>query len=221
MIIQHAKVNWENYIPQDVKTLILGSFNPNNPSLNTDYYYGRSTNYLWRAIADLLKLKENYFSNNLERKKEVMEKYSFCFLDLIEKIEISGNETLLPQFVNQKILKEFSGQVLFTTNTTFEKHRFTVQRSYNHQIVDFINKNRVKTLLHTLGNNTINERFITNWSERRLGLNGFQGFVNSIKSTDSVFIQKSYSPSGRAVKVGGQKHYENLKNWLNLSLNLK
>ncbi len=33
MIIEHASVNWENYIPKNVKTLVLGSFNPNNPEI--------------------------------------------------------------------------------------------------------------------------------------------------------------------------------------------
>lgn len=81
MIIEHASVNWENYIPKNVKTLILGSFNPNNLNNNTDYYYGRSSNYFWKVIADILNYNEDYFCGNLERKVEIMEKYGFCFLD--------------------------------------------------------------------------------------------------------------------------------------------
>lgn len=222
MIIEHASVNWENYIPKNVKTLILGSFNPNNLNNNTDYYYGRSSNYFWKVIANILNYNEDYFCGNLERKVEIMEKYGFCFLDLISSISVTGiNENHENNFKNVKIFTEYSDGVLFTTNTNFRGHNINVQRIYNIEILNFINVHYPKRIIHTLGNNTIDNEFNTKKKENNLGINGFQGFINLIIESCEYFEPISLSPSGRAVRVGGQNYYENLKIWIqnNLEIN--
>lgn len=223
MIINHASKNWENFIPTKVKTLVLGSFNPLNPidNLNTDYYYGRSSNYFWKVIADILGENEDYFCGNLERKREIMEKYEFCFLDLISSITITGlNQLHETNFRDLKIFAEFSDSVLFTSDTNFQGNNINVQRNYNHDIFEFIEINKPNLIIHTLGNNTIKINLTTKPKENNLGINGFQGFVDLIVDNCEHFEPISKSPSGRAVRVGGQNHYQNLKEWLQNNLEL-
>jgi len=151
-----------------------------------------------------------------------MHRYRFCFMDVINSIEIESqgnNELLINNFINQKIFTEFSDQVLFTTKTTFENNQITVTRTYNSSIINLIGNGRIKRVIHTMGNNTIGTDFRTKWQENRLGVEGFQGFINQIINQNNIdFIPQSYSPSGRAVKMGGPNYFNNLKNWLQNNL---
>jgi hypothetical protein len=223
MIISHVALENEwnrTEILQNAQKLILGSFNPYNLNgNNTDYYYGRNTNYFWKAIAEINNLNPNIFFNNLDLKLEYMKLYRFCFLDVIDYIEIvsqENNDLIINNFINQKIYNEFSDQVLFTTNTLFQNNNITVRRTYNGSILNLIQNGRIQKIIHTMGNNTININFTTKWQENMLGVNGFQGFINQILNQNNInFISQSYSPSGRAVKIGGTNYFNGLKNWLN------
>ena len=222
MIIRHAALENEwntNENLQNAQILIIGSFNPYNINgENTDYYYGRHTNYFWKALAELNNLNTNIFFNNLELKLEYMQRYRFCFMDVIDSIEIEcqgNNELIINNFINKKIYTEFSDQVLFTTRTLFENNEITVTRTYNHSIINLIRQGGIQRVIHTLGNNTIGIDFRTKWQENRLGANGFQSYINQIINHNNIiFTPQSYSPSGRSVKTGGPNYYSNLKNWL-------
>jgi hypothetical protein len=225
MIVEHAKVNWENFVPKVVKILILGSFNPNNPVNNTNYYYGRYSNFLWKAIGDILfENQQHFFVNgdlNIELAKDTMEKYQFCFLDLISDIKITGHNVQHEiNFKNARIDIGFSDSVLFTTKTNFQGNNVNIERNYNQLILDFINENSTDKIIHTLGNNRISVNFITNPIEAGLGQNGFQGLINQIVQNYNYFEPISYSPSGHAVNAGGSEYYNNLKSWLQINLNL-
>ena len=66
MIIQHAALidNWNNIeLINNSKTIVLGSFNPNQPNNNTDFYYGRCSNYFWSTIAILEGRNQNFYFN--------------------------------------------------------------------------------------------------------------------------------------------------------------
>jgi hypothetical protein len=222
MIVRHVALENEwntNENLQNAQKLILGSFNPYNVNGdNTDYFYGRCTNYFWKALAELNNLNPNIFFNNLDLKLEYMHRYRFCFMDVIDSIEIEcqdNNELIMNNFINQKIHTEFSDQVLFTTRTSFENNEINVTRTYNHSIINLIRQGGIQRVIHTMGNNTIGIDFRTKWQENRLGANGFQGFINQIRNQNNInFISQSYSPSGRAVKTGGPNYFNNLKNWL-------
>ena len=144
MIINHASENWGNFIPKKVKTLVLGSFNPNNHmGQNANYYYGRNTNYMWKAIGDILYGNQQFFFNNgllnNELAFQTMNKYSFCFLDLISSIQITGNnEQHENNFRAERIYNGFRDSVLFTTNTNFENFNINIQRNYNQNIISFL-----------------------------------------------------------------------------------
>lgn len=223
MIIRHVALENEwnrNDVLQNAQKLILGSFNPYNPNGdNADYYYGRSTNYFWKAIAEINNMNPNIFFNNLNLKLEYMHEYKFCFYDIINSVEINsqnGNELALNKFIDQKIYTEFSDQVLFTSRTSFENNQITLVRSYNSNILSLLEEGRIRKIIHTMGNNTIGRNLITSPKEMALGINGFQGYVNEIiRNPNSTFVPQSFSPSGRAVNTKGLIYYNGLKAWLN------
>ena len=228
MIVDHiAKVqgwNINEEVFQNAQTLILGSFNPNKPVGNTDYYYGRGTNYFWKAIAEIYSLHVDHFLNNKTRKIEFMTRYKFCFLDVINSVEITSNdnnESILSEFINEKIYAEFSDQILFTTNTRFKNNGISLTRLYNDSILNRLDEGNIKTVIHTMGNNRIAKDFHATPQENSLHEHGFQGFINRIKNhrTDVNFVPLSFSPSRRAVNNGGSDYKINLKNWLHEHIN--
>ena len=109
MIVRHVALENEwntNENLQNAQKLILGSFNPYNINGdNTDYFYGRCTNYFWKALAELNNLNPNIFFNNLDLKLEYMHRYRFCFMDVIDSIviECQGNNELIINKVTQII----------------------------------------------------------------------------------------------------------------------
>jgi hypothetical protein len=218
MIITHASIsdNW-NCDFENSETLILGSFNPNNPNGNTDYFYGRKTNYFWRAIAELNNLHPDIFFDNLELKIEYMRINRFCFLDLINSIEINTNssQNLLNEFAEKKIFKEFTDQILFTSKTNFKGCKIQISRNYNFELLNLVRNSNINKIAHTLGNNRINNQLITSPIEKNLNQYGFQSFIYQIQQLENInFISNSISPSGYAVNTGGEVYFEELKNWL-------
>ncbi|WGK65673.1 hypothetical protein [Croceiramulus getboli] len=205
---------------KNVRTLILGSFNPFNPNgQNTDYYYGRQSNYFWKVIAMLLGKNENYFTDNLRNKLEVMKDYRFCFLDVIESIEISNaeNDDLVNQkFANEHIYTNYFDAKLFTT--THGAANVKVNRNYNQKVFSVIENQDIQRVVHTMGNSTITKQFKTKPKEKSLGMNGFEGYINAIKNTNVEFVPTSYSPSGYAVRRSGVAYLETLKAWINSNL---
>ncbi len=229
MIIKHAAIedNWLNEkvtkLLYNSKTLVLGSFNPNNQGNNTDFYYGRCSNYFWKVIADIEGKKEQYYCNSIQNKIEAMEKHSFCFLDLIDSIEISSKSSdsnIIKDFVQNKIYTGYSDSVLFTSNTSYRKNKVSVKRTYNKSVIDVLKNGTVKKVVHTLGNSTISKEFNTKPIEKAMGNEGFQGYWNSLlnskKSID--FIEESYSPSAYAVRRLGEKNYSKMKSWFETHL---
>src|SRR5690606_32954128 len=168
-------LNWPKpTVVQNPKTLILGSLNPFNPILGanqTDYYYGRRRNYLWKGIAFNLNLPLNYFFidseglNSLQKKIKCMQKYKFCFLDLIDKIKYyCENENILNQYLTIKIYSGFGDNELFRNDTfNFQQTQIKKTLIFNQEILNTINK--TNKIIHTLGNNRISENFVINHND--------------------------------------------------------
>ena len=228
MRINHTanEMNWhQDKIFNNATPLILGSFNPYNLNGdNTDYYYGRCTNYLWRAIAEIKGQNPNLYFNRIELKEQVMLKHKFCFLDIISCIDIkcqNDDQEKLKKFLKERIYAEFSDQLLFTSKTKYEGTEIEIKRLYNNEIITRIKSGKINKILHTMGNDRIDENFKTKPIEKGMKNLGLNDFIRQIKENSKVeFVPKSYSPSGRAVKVGGEKYYTELKTWLKLNLNL-
>ena len=207
-------------------TLILGSFNPYNPNdNNADYYYGRSSNYFWSSIAEIIGNDFDFFFNNLERKQQAMLDCKFCFLDVISTIEISSEKAdseLLQEYVTKKIFAGFSDQVLFTSQTHYNGVSISLRRTYNPDVLKILDSGKINKIIHTMGNNRISKNLKVKPVELNKGYEGFQEYINKIESTpDVVFVRESFSPSARAINRNRIKNLENLKAWLNANLNLK
>lgn len=213
-------------IYNEATTLILGSFNPNNPNgNNADYYYGRSSNYFWCAIAEIIGKDSGFFLNNLEGMKDAMLYYKFCFLDVISTIEISSEKAdseLLKEYVTKKIFAGFSDQVLFTSQTNYNGVSISLRRTYNPDLFKILDLGKINKIIHTMGNNRISQNLKVKPVELNKGYEGFQEYINKIESTtDVVFVRESFSPSARVINRNRIENLENLKAWLNANLNLK
>src|SRR5690606_19296188 len=158
MIIQHSSVNWNletlNPILKKAKTLVLGSFNPNNPNPNenTDFYYGRNTNHFWKSIARNLNLPENHFTYNFQNKINYMIKYRFFCSDIISSINLEcDNEEVLNQYVNELIYTNYEDKELFRVfNYDFNNQEISKSLEFNNQIIEHLEQNKITKVIHTL-----------------------------------------------------------------------
>ena len=227
-IINHQSIelNWLNPIQiEEPKTLVLGSFNPYDPCNNedwVDYYYGRRANFFWPSIAYNINPvhPRDYFYLNLGLKQSIMDNH-FCCLDVINSIEINcQDKTALDQFIDNNIYSGFSDRILFRTNTEYNNHRIKVIRHYNQSIIDFLqNTTTITKVIHTMGNNRIPNRNGINPGENQFGVDGFNGFMNTIIDIcgERNFLFESYSPSAYAVH-SGRTNEVTLRNWLRVNL---
>ena len=89
MNINHKFINHK--IQEDTEVLIIGTFHPET-SPGTDFFYGRSHNYLWRLLSKAFgseDLKDKPRGNKIE----FIRRYKVDFIDLIRKINIDeGHE---------------------------------------------------------------------------------------------------------------------------------
>jgi G:T/U-mismatch repair DNA glycosylase len=78
-------------ISPETETLIIGTFNPETPGNEAEFFYGRSRNYLWRLLPTA------YGENDLKgatktEKLEFIEKFKIDLIDLIEEIEVEEGQ---------------------------------------------------------------------------------------------------------------------------------
>jgi len=225
MKIEHTAIaeQWINNLPKELhieaKTLIIGSFNPDNKRKNTDFYYGRCLNYFWKAIADINDQNEHYYFNRLDRKIDAMRKHKFYISDLINSIELSTInkcESIIEDFAKNKIFSGFSDSVIFSKKLTYKGEKINIKRNYNPRILEILNKGNYNRVIHTLGNRRISLSHITKPLELDEREDGFKGFWDNIqaKNKDVTFVKTSYSTSAYAVNILGDQNYVNLRNWL-------
>lgn len=228
-VINHQAIqnNWTT--PEQIvnpQTLILGSFNPFNANGNiVDYYYGRRSNYFWKRIAIIMGYDEEYFFDAIfgnQRKLDVMQN-RFCFLDVINRIDVIGNSIQAVQdYINDHIFTNFSDSKIFVNKTN--SHQVQLVREYNSSIITTLrNTTTIKKVIHTIGNTRIVTPLNVSPKERNLGNNGFSGFMATIQQIcndkEIVFINQSYSPSAYAVR-NGVTNIADLDNWFQQHLNL-
>jgi hypothetical protein len=209
IIIHHQSImrNWlRPELIEKPRALVLGSFNPYfEDGQIVDYFYGRSSNYFWKTIAQIVgEEDENYYLNNFERKLNVMNN-RFCCMDVIDSIEFTSNdETKLIDYINSKIKTGFLDQNIFVTKTKFLSEVISLKRNYNDAVIKtLMSSNSIKIVIHTMGNERISHRS-TKPKEDGLGINGFGEYIGKIKSIcenrNIRFIDQTFSPSEYAVK---------------------
>lgn len=96
----------ENQIPHETETLIIGTFNPDTPDNDAEFFYGRSRNYLWRLLPtaygepDLKKATK-------QEKLDFINQYKINLVDLIEEIEVDEGEeaNYYDGYIDSKVTK--------------------------------------------------------------------------------------------------------------------
>jgi len=87
--IKHRFLNHQ--ISPDTETLIIGTFNPETPDNEAEFFYGRSRNFLWRL------LPAAYGDNDLKgapknEKLKFIKKFKIDLIDLIEEIKVDEGQ---------------------------------------------------------------------------------------------------------------------------------
>ncbi|MFY0606431.1 MAG: hypothetical protein JXR10_06945 [Cyclobacteriaceae bacterium] len=229
--IQHNAIvnNWPG--PEEVKNpkvLVLGSFNPHNPNdQNTEYYYGRESNYFWKAIAYIEMISNDnpfqiedtsHFQDLLNRKIEVMKLRSFVCLDVIDKVcYYNDSEDLCSQFVEHEVLTGYEDSTIFTSKVKEREYGISsrIERTYNKNVHSFLRKYPKQIrVIHTMGNN----RFLTDFRgtpiENNKGDAGFGDFGSEVNRLSREFVLDSKSPSGRMIPNEEHENFFELVKWL-------
>jgi G:T/U-mismatch repair DNA glycosylase len=192
-IIEHQFLNSDFYLPSwKVKTLVLGTFNP-NCGQTTDYFYGRNQNNFWRTIENIKGLDYGWFQDNYMRKLKCMSENEFGCADIIKSI-------LKSDVVDKKEIcgSGYSDQILFTAKKCKVTYNFD-------EIKSFILNTDVKNVIHTWGKRD-------SPSEFKKHIKDFKTFCDQ----NSIFyIDDCPSPSGR---LRSNNHKNNLFRFYKLHL---
>lgn len=186
--IEHQFLNETFFLPNwNIKTLVLGTFNPSCGE-KTDYFYGRSQNNFWRTIENINNLEFGWFQNSLERKLKFMLENEFGCTDIIKSVIIS----------DKLERKEICGSG-YKDQTLFTKKKCTLTYHFE-EIKTYLQNSNVKKVIHTWG--------------KRDKPNEFKIYLNDLKlfcSQNGVsFINDCPSPSGR---FRSQEHKDNLSDF--------
>lgn len=93
-------------INNETKTLIIGTFNPDVPKNEADFFYGRRRNYLWQLLPETLNQK-SLKNENKQIKLEFMKKNNIDFADLISEIqhETGQENNYADEYIDGKVTK--------------------------------------------------------------------------------------------------------------------
>ena len=73
------------------QTLIIGTFNPETPQNEADFFYGRPQNHLWKLLP--LAFGENSLKRaSLEQKQQFIDKHHIGFVDLINGVAVEPGQ---------------------------------------------------------------------------------------------------------------------------------
>jgi len=191
--IEHQFLHKEFFLPNwNIKTLVLGTFNPICGE-KTDYFYGRCQNNFWRTIEEIHNLEYMWFQNSFEFKQKFMKDNGFGCTDIIQSIELSDS-------LERKEIcgSGYSDQVLFTAKKCKPTYNFE-------EIKSFIKKNNVSKIIHTWGKRESPVVFKKHIEDLR----------TFCKQNNALYFDKCPSPSGR---LRGKEHKKNLIEFYKLHL---
>jgi len=123
-MVKHKFLN--HIIQSDTEILIIGTFNPETPGNEAEFFYGRKRNFLWTLLPN--SFNENALKNSsLDEKKLFMKKFKIDFVDLIEEIEIEeGQEkNYYDGYIDKRVKKWKDIQNLIKEHPRIKKVCFT------------------------------------------------------------------------------------------------
>jgi len=199
MKTNHQLLGKESFIPNwECKTIVLGTFNPEGGK-PVNYFYGRKSNYFWRAVS-LIDNKDELFyhnsiSNNLNNHFDLMKINKFGCTDIIKSIEYPS------ELANRVNGRGYSDQVLFSGN---------VIRYYNFEnIKKYITEQNQSDVKVNKIINTVGRRFDNpapnEFSEK------LNDFITFCKENNIEFIS-SQSASAHEVRIH-RTDFEELKDF--------
>ena len=86
--LKHANHAFESFYNIDSKILILGSF-PSVKSRENGFYYMNKTNRFWSVLSNIY--NEDFININIDKKKELLNKYHIALSDCIYECDIIGS----------------------------------------------------------------------------------------------------------------------------------
>lgn len=176
----------------NVRTLIVGTFNPENiwhPANKASYYYGRTKNYLWKALPRFANLPP-ILHNNVEEQLEFLNEHSIGITDLLIRINDAEIDNL--EHV-RRIRTVLDDQIeLFSDFTWNTPH-----------IVDYLQTNNIEaiyfTKLGTPGAVNVNP-------------NSFEAQIRIIEAL-GVPTFRLHTPSGQGLGAGTPRINKLINRW--------
>lgn len=166
-------------VPFDPEILVLGTFNPEQPDNNPEFYYGR--NYFWPLIFNLLKHKSIHYTKKRENYDSpllsigeilgICQKYKLVFADLISQVLHVGN----PEYIWQKR----KGKGRPSQNLIYKGNKFNLIQDYT----------KTEKSITTYGLSELAKENQIDWNAERI-----QKFIQENKSIKTVYL--TCNPSG-------------------------
>jgi hypothetical protein len=211
-------------VPYNPRILFIGTFNPNQPTNNPEFFYGR--NYFWPVIFNVFQYKSFRFGTNgifhaadlnIIAILEFCEKHGIVFADLISQILHLGNQRY--QWHNtsgkgRKAIKLFYQNKeynLISDYTVKKKERYIYGlNDLDSNQVDWNNKRIIKFLQET---KTIETVYITcnpsgNFKRKWLDISNARNYSRKID------FRRIFTPSGLGSKKGYKKIPYITQHWL-------
>ena len=92
------------FINSNSKILILGSF-PSVKSRELDFYYMHKQNRFYKVLSNLF--NEDFYNVDINKKKELLNKYNIALYDVIESCEIENSNDETIKNVEPSNIKEY------------------------------------------------------------------------------------------------------------------
>ena len=92
------------FINSESKVLILGSF-PSVKSRELDFYYMHKQNRFYKVLSNLF--NEDFYNVDINKKKELLNKYNIALYDVIESCEIENSNDETIKNVEPSSIKEY------------------------------------------------------------------------------------------------------------------
>lgn len=182
----------------DVKTLIIGTFNPElqwHPNNVAKYYYGRTRNYFWRVLPRFAGLS-SINSQDINSQISFLKANQIGVTDLL--ISINDADLSNPNHIKriQTVLdNEIELFKEFTWNTE--------------PIIDFLLQNDVKAVYFTkLGNN----------AQKKIKPNTFEEQIRKIELAcqhRNIYTNRLHTPSGQGLGAGSPRENVLIHRWYN------
>jgi len=184
--VNHQLLEKDFFIPNwDCSTIILGTFNPVGGT-NVNYFYGRESNYFWKAISLIDKKKEDYYHSCIRENRDdhfkLMKDNKFGCIDIIKSVNCPIER------LNTIVGNGYTDQNLF---------HGAIERIYQFEeikrFIERIHSSDLKII------NTVGQRFDNPAPvEFAIKLNDFKNFCNN----KNVEFISSPSASAYAVRRG-------------------